>query len=84
MVRAAAHRLPHRPDSGFFVDQRWVDFAAGLVPHLTILRDPGYNLAYWNLPKRDLRWDAEHGYTVDGVPLRFFHFSGYDPERRTS
>lgn len=71
------HNSPHK---GLFVDQRWVDFLPGLVPHLTILRDPGYNLAYWNLPKRDLRWDAEHGYTVNGRPLAFIHFSGYDPE----
>lgn len=68
------------PDKGLFVDQRWVDFLPGLVPHLTILRDPAYNVAYWNLPHRDLRWDAVRGYTVDGHPLRFFHFSGYDPE----
>lgn len=68
------------PGDGLFVDQRWVDFVPGLVPHLTILRDPQYNLAYWNLPHRDLAWDAERGYTVDGVPLAFFHFSGYDPE----
>ena len=71
------HNAPHK---GLFVDQRWVDFVPGLAPTLKILRDPAYNLAYWNLPHRDLQWDAEHGYTVDGLPLRFFHFSGYDPE----
>lgn len=71
----------NRPERGFFVDQRWVDFVPGLVPHLTILRDSGYNLAYWNLPHRELRWDEREGYTVDGRPLRFFHFSGYDPEK---
>lgn len=69
------------PDKGFFVDQRWVDFVPGLAPTLKILRDPAYNLAYWNLPHRDLHWDEEDGYTVDGRPLRFFHFSGYDPEK---
>jgi glycosyltransferase involved in cell wall biosynthesis/SAM-dependent methyltransferase len=66
------------PDNGYFVDQRWVDLVPGIWPDHFILRDPGYNLAYWNLPNRELRFD--HGrYTVDGKPLRFFHFSGFDP-----
>ena len=43
------------PERGYFVDQRWMDFAPGLVEDLFILRDPGYNLAYWNLAGRDLR-----------------------------
>ena len=72
--RIAQHR-------GLFVDQRWVDFVPGLFANLAILRDPAYNVAYWNLPSRDLRWDAELGYTVDGRPLRFFHFSGYNPAK---
>ena len=35
------------PKRGFFVDQRWIDFAPGLVESFHILRDPGYNVAYW-------------------------------------
>src|SRR6202011_462567 len=57
-----------------------MDFAPGLVHDLHVLRDPGYNVAYWNLPTRAVRRAGE-GYTADGGPLRFFHFSGYDPER---
>jgi glycosyltransferase involved in cell wall biosynthesis len=68
------------PERGYFVDQRWMDLAPGLIPSLFVLRDPGYNVAYWNLPGRQLTRDAG-GYTVDGRPLRFFHFSGYDPAR---
>jgi SAM-dependent methyltransferase/glycosyltransferase involved in cell wall biosynthesis len=66
------------PANGYFVDQRWIDLAAALFPDPEILRDPGYNLAYWNLPRRALRRDGDR-YTVDGRPLRFFHFSGFDP-----
>ena len=69
------------PERGYFVDQRWMDFAPGLVPDLAVLRDPGYNVAYWNLPSRKVRREGER-YTVDGRPLRFFHYSGFDPERR--
>ncbi|HWX74609.1 MAG TPA: hypothetical protein VNZ05_04835, partial [Solirubrobacteraceae bacterium] len=68
------------PERGLFVDQRWMDFAPGLVHDLYVLRDPGYNVAYWNLPTRKVRREGE-GYTVEGSPLRFFHFSGYDPAR---
>ncbi len=67
------------PERGYFVDQRWMDLAPGLIPRLAILRDEGYNVAYWNLPSREVTRDGER-YTVNGRPLRFFHFSGYDPD----
>ncbi len=70
------------PERGYFVDQRWIDFAPGLIDDLKILRDPGYNAAYWNLPERDLELRAG-AYWAGGRPLRFYHFSGYSPERRS-
>jgi glycosyltransferase involved in cell wall biosynthesis/SAM-dependent methyltransferase len=66
------------PERGFFVDQRWIDFAPGLVESFHVLRDPGYNVAYWNLSGRELT-DGPDGVRVNGQPLRFFHYSGYDP-----
>jgi glycosyltransferase involved in cell wall biosynthesis len=71
------------PERGLFVDQRWVDFVPGLVSDLEIFRNPAYNIAYWNLPERELTLDGD-AYLVDGQPLRFYHFSGYDPRRRAS
>jgi SAM-dependent methyltransferase len=69
------------PERGLFVDQRWIDFVPGLISDLKILRHPAYNVAYWNLPERDLELiDGE--YRAGGQPLRFFHYSGYSPERR--
>jgi glycosyltransferase involved in cell wall biosynthesis/SAM-dependent methyltransferase len=69
------------PERGLFVDQRWIDFVPGLVSDLEILRDPAYNIAYWNLLERGL--DRRNGtYLAKGRPVRFFHFSGYDPARR--
>ncbi|HEX7191343.1 MAG TPA: glycosyltransferase [Thermoanaerobaculia bacterium] len=65
------------PINGLFVDQRWMDFAPGLFDPY-ILRDPGYNVAYWNLPNRTLSRDGDR-INVDGFPLRFFHYSGFDP-----
>jgi glycosyltransferase involved in cell wall biosynthesis/SAM-dependent methyltransferase len=65
------------PERGRFVDQRWVDFVPAVFDH-HLLRDPAYNVAWWNLPGRTLRWTGKR-YTVNGKALRFFHFSGFDP-----
>ena len=42
------------PIYGYFVDQRWIDLAPGFVSDLRIVRDPRYNIAYWNLHSRAL------------------------------
>ncbi len=66
------------PSSARFVDQRWVDFAPALFA-AHILRDKAYNVAYWNLHERSVRRDELGTYSVGDEPLRFFHFSGFDP-----
>lgn len=67
------------PAWGYFVDQRWFDLVPGFLGDLKIVRDAEYNVAYWNLHDRKLERDGER-YLVDGRPLAFFHFSGFDPE----
>jgi hypothetical protein len=63
---------------GLHYDQRWLDMAPALVADLRLLRDPGCNVAYWNLPDLDVR--AGRGEVLVGdSPLRLFHFSGFDP-----
>jgi hypothetical protein len=75
--RLRTHCLDARA-AGINHDQRWLDHAVGFVGDLHLLRDPGCNVAYWNM--QDLEWRSEgSAYLVDGVPLRFFHFSGFDP-----
>jgi len=69
------------PDVGYFVDQRWMDFVHGVMPNFYVLRDHSYNVAYWNLHGRNLTYEKGRFY-VDGLPLRFFHFSGFDAENR--
>jgi glycosyltransferase involved in cell wall biosynthesis len=76
--------------AGLFTDQRWIDLAPALFD-VAVVRDPGWNVAYWNLHERPLRLTAAdvastggpHPYgtaTVgDGVPLVFYHHSGHDP-----
>ncbi|MFI4965447.1 MAG: hypothetical protein ACHP9T_08790, partial [Caulobacterales bacterium] len=65
---------------GLFTDQRWMDLAPGFVDSLDVVREPVLNLAYWNLEGRTLARGAD-GWTVDGAPLQFFHYSGFDPAR---
>lgn len=67
-------------EAGLFTDQKWMDEAPARVPSAAILEDPALNLAYWNLEGRELARDGS-GWTVDGRPLVFFHFSGFDPDR---
>lgn len=78
-----AERLSHacRIDhaNALFVDQRWIDLVPGYFPRTAILRDPAYNVAYWNLHERRLSRRGKDFY-VNGGPLVFFHFSGFNPD----
>jgi hypothetical protein len=62
---------------GMHADQRWLDFVPSCFDH-AILRDPGVNVSHWNLHERRIG-HQDGRYTVNGGPLRAFHFSGYDP-----
>lgn len=63
---------------GLFTDQRWVDLAPAFFDDVAIVRDPGWNVATWNLPGRRVEGSVDSGFTVNGRPLRFYHFSGLD------
>ena len=64
---------------GLFVDQRWIDLVPGMFSGVTILRNPGLNVAYWNISHRTIT-RSPGGYVVNGEPLCFFHFSGFNPD----
>jgi hypothetical protein len=66
------------PERGMHVDQKWMDLVPGLFGEVFIMREPGYNVAYWNLHSRTV--DCVDGrIRVNGEPCYFFHFSGFDP-----
>jgi hypothetical protein len=65
--------------AGYFVDQRWLDFAPSLFPGLRILRERGWNLGHWNLSGEELTRCAG-GWRIGPGPVRTCHFSGFDPE----
>jgi hypothetical protein len=64
----------------FYVDQIWVNFVPALFDKVFILRDPIYNMAWWNLTERILIEVNEEYYVNNASQkLVFFHFSGYKP-----
>jgi glycosyltransferase involved in cell wall biosynthesis len=91
---AESHRMLHwweerlrdhcrvSPAEGLMVDQKWVELVPNMFPSTVILRDDAYDVAYWNLNSRHL---TQRGATllVNGRPLAFFHFSGFDPRQPT-
>jgi len=64
--------------NGLFTDQKWVNFAPVFFDRVAIVKSPRHNVATWNLTTRTLTGDVEHGFEVDGEPLGFYHFTGFD------
>ncbi|MGC9964452.1 MAG: hypothetical protein ABSE08_03515 [Syntrophobacteraceae bacterium] len=64
--------------NGLFTDQRWCDLVPAFFSDLYILRDPGCNVASWNLSRRRLSFSQDGTLLVNGSPLKFYHFTGYD------
>jgi hypothetical protein len=64
--------------AGLFTDQKWCDLVPSLFDGTFILRDPGYNVASWNLANRPLEIGWDGAITAGGRPLRFFHFTKVD------
>jgi hypothetical protein len=73
----------YEPQSGLAVDQKWISLAPGFFPNLTILFDKGLNVAFWNLHERVISQEGEDApyYVNNEVPLRFVHFSSFNPRQ---
>lgn len=64
--------------NGLFTDQKWMDLVPGIFPQSEIVRDAGWNVAYWNLKHRHIEEVSSNQFEVNGRPLFFFHFSGLE------
>lgn len=64
--------------NGLFTDQRWIDLVPAFFDNFGILRSPRLNVATWNLRRRILEGSLENGLRVNGEPLGFYHFTGFD------
>jgi hypothetical protein len=63
---------------GLFTDQKWINFAPIFFDGVSILKSPRLNVATWNLTTRRMEGNAKEGFQVDGQPLAFYHFTGFD------
>jgi len=68
------------------VDQKWMDFVPALFGNsVLIMRDLGWNIAYWNIHERKVITKGENVTIVnrlketEGDNLVFIHFSGFNP-----
>ncbi|WP_428392570.1 hypothetical protein [Lichenicoccus sp.] len=79
-ARRLRYECVNAQSEGLFVDQKFMDLAPAFAAAAHICRDTTMNVAYWNLRQRALG-GTEGAWTVDGAPLGFFHYSGFDPEQ---
>lgn len=63
---------------GSFLDQKWMNFAPVFFDGGRILKSPRFNVAPWNLTQRELTGTFDDGFRVNGEPLGFYHFTGFD------
>jgi len=62
---------------GIFTDQKWANLAPYMFDGIHVLCDKAYNVATWNIKNRRVRKSSLGEWTVNGNPLRFYHFSGF-------
>lgn len=64
--------------NGLFTDQKWIDLVPALFTEVNIERSPRFNVSTWNVTQRHVTGSHQSGYLVDGLPLGFYHFTGFD------
>ena len=69
-----------KTEEGIFVDQKFCDLVPCFFDEVFLLKHVGYNAAYWNLHERRIEFRSGGWWVNESVALRFFHFSGVDPE----
>ena len=64
--------------NGLFTDQRWIDLVPAFFEGVCILRSTRLNVASWNVSTRKVTGTVPDSVAVDGEPLGFYHFTGFD------
>lgn len=64
--------------NGLFTDQRWIDLVPAMFDDVGIVRSSRHNVATWNLTTREMTRNEAGEFFVDGEPLGFYHFTGFD------
>jgi len=63
---------------GLFTDQKWANLIPCFFDVYRVLRSPAFNVATWNITTRKVTGTIESGLWVNGEPMGFYHFSGFD------
>lgn len=65
------------PELGLYCDQNWVNLISHVfTDEFCLFKDPGCNIAYWNIENRLISKKGGH-YYANNHKLIFFHFSGF-------
>ena len=62
-------------ENGIFTDQKWCDLVPALFDRVAIERDPGCNVASWNLSTRRISFTKSGMALVNDSPLKFYHYT---------
>ncbi|KIL38723.1 hypothetical protein SD70_24655 [Gordoniibacillus kamchatkensis] len=65
-------------NQGLWTDQKWIDLAPAFFEGVKVLKSSRFNVAAWNITTRKMEGSLENGLIIDGEPLGFYHFSGWD------
>jgi len=71
------NRCVDEQQSGVFTDQKYLDIATTLFRGFSILEEPGYNVAPWNLHSRNISKNNDF-WLCNGELLYFYHFSNHN------
>ena len=77
-ARRAYHFCRDNIPNGLFTDQRWIDLVPAFFEGVAVMRSRRHNVAAWNISRRDVSGSVGTGLSVDGDPLGFYHFTGFD------
>lgn len=64
-------------EAGYWLDQKILDLAPGYFD-IDLLKDPAYNVGWWNLEERPVRREGETWY-AGSTPLVLMHYSNLRP-----
>jgi hypothetical protein len=81
-ARLERYALDDQHESGWFVDQLWLNLTPQYFAEVQSAAHAGANVGHWNLFDARFEYSAHDGaFSIDGEPLLFFHFSGWNIEK---
>jgi hypothetical protein len=71
LYRACYDEVP----GGIFTDQKYCDLVPAMFDRVHVHRDPGCNVASWNLSRRHIAINQRGVISANESPLKFYHFT---------